>query len=53
MKFQGSRLPFDQLRSILTQFTPDFEIFPKTGNARPTPASKPFEVTVPTTMLSD
>ena len=46
-KFEGSRKPFEQLRSLLTQFTPDFEIMPGTKNARPTPAStKPFQMVV-------
>ncbi len=44
-RFEGSREPFNQLRSILTPFTPDFEIFPGTRNARATPATpKPFQV---------
>ena len=35
--------PFNELRSILTVFTPDFQIFPGTANARPVPAAKPFQ----------
>lgn len=46
-KFEGSRQPFEQLRSLLVQFTPDFEIMPGTKNARPTPANtKPFQLVV-------
>jgi len=29
-KFEGNRKPFDQLKTILVQFTPDFEIMPGT-----------------------
>jgi alkyl sulfatase BDS1-like metallo-beta-lactamase superfamily hydrolase len=44
VKFEGDRRPFNELRSILTIFTPDFEIFPATANARPVPANvKPFQ----------
>lgn len=44
-KFEGSREPFNQLRSILSLFTPDFEIFPSTRNARAVPAGvKPFQI---------
>lgn len=43
-QFEGDRKPFDELRSILTVFTPDFEIFPETANARPVPTDmKPFQ----------
>lgn len=43
-KFEGDRRPFNELRSILTVFTPDFEIFPGTANARPVPTDvKPFQ----------
>jgi alkyl sulfatase BDS1-like metallo-beta-lactamase superfamily hydrolase len=43
-RFQGDRTPFEQLRSILTVFTPDFEIFPGTRNLRPVPSAvKPFQ----------
>jgi alkyl sulfatase BDS1-like metallo-beta-lactamase superfamily hydrolase len=46
-RFEGSIEPFNQLRSILTPFTPDFEIFPGTANARHTPATpKPFQLQV-------
>ena len=45
-KFEGNRTPFDQFRSILVRFTPDFEILP--GTAAPTKTErsvpKPFEV---------
>lgn len=44
VRFQGDRKPFDELRSILTVFTPDFEIFPATANARPVPTDvMPFQ----------
>jgi hypothetical protein len=46
-KFEGNRKPFDQLRSTLVQFTPDFELMPGTKpvKAVPPPATKdPFEV---------
>ena len=43
-RFEGDRRPFNELRSILTVFTPDFEIFPATANARPVPTNlKPFQ----------
>jgi alkyl sulfatase BDS1-like metallo-beta-lactamase superfamily hydrolase len=43
-KFDGNRTGFDQLRSILVPFTPDFEIMPGTAPKTPTKAPKPFEV---------
>ncbi len=43
-KFDGDRKGFDQLRSILVPFTPDFEILPGTAPKKPTNAPKPFEV---------
>lgn len=46
-KFEGDRKPFDQLRSTLTQFAPDFELMPgtKSGKEAPPPTPKdPFEV---------
>ena len=46
-RFVGDRKPFEQLRGLMTQFTPDFEIFPGTRNARATPANtKPFQMVV-------
>ena len=36
-RFEGDRRPFNELRSILTVFTPDFEIFP--GNRQCSPGS--------------
>jgi alkyl sulfatase BDS1-like metallo-beta-lactamase superfamily hydrolase len=43
-KFEGDRTPFDQLKGILVQFTPDFEIVPGTKPAQPvTPTENPFE----------
>lgn len=47
VRFEGDRTPFNQLRSALTVFTPDFEIFPGTRNARPVPSGvKPFQFTL-------
>ncbi len=46
-KFDGNRAGFDQLRSILVPFTPDFEILPGTAPDRPSKAPKPFEVVGP------
>jgi alkyl sulfatase BDS1-like metallo-beta-lactamase superfamily hydrolase len=46
-KFEGDRKPFDQLRSTLVQFAPDFELMPgtKPGKVTTPPAAKdPFEV---------
>lgn len=44
VKFEGDRRPFNELRSILTVFTPNFEIFPATANAQPVPTNvKPFQ----------
>lgn len=44
VRFAGDRRPFNELRSILTVFTPDFEIFPGTMNARSNQANvKPFQ----------
>ena len=43
-KFEGNRTGFDQLRSILVPFTPDFEIMPGTAPKTPAKAPKPFEV---------
>jgi hypothetical protein len=48
-KFDGDRKPFDQLRSILTRFTPDFELIPGTKPAKagaPT-VKDPFEAHAP------
>ncbi len=45
-KFEGDRSGFDQLRSILVLFTPDFEILPGTAAKRPSNPPKPFEVPV-------
>ena len=44
-KFEGNRKPFDQLRSILVRFTPDFEMMPGTKPAKATtpPSKDPFE----------
>jgi alkyl sulfatase BDS1-like metallo-beta-lactamase superfamily hydrolase len=41
-KFTGDRKPFDQLRSVLTTFTPDFELMPGTK-----PKSDPKQPTAP------
>ncbi len=45
-KFAGNRKPFDQLRSLLVTFTPDFEILPGTAAAKATaaPDANPFDV---------
>ena len=43
-KFDGDRTGFDQLRSILVSFTPDFEILPGTAPQQPINPPKPFEV---------
>jgi len=43
-KFAGDRKPFDQLRSLMVRFTPDFEILPGTAARKPTEAPEPFEV---------
>jgi len=49
-KLVGDRKPIDQLKSILVQFTPDFEMMPGTKTAPPAapPAAKdPFEQAEP------
>jgi len=43
-KFEGDRAGFDQLRSILVPFTPDFEILPGTRPQTASTPPKPFEV---------
>jgi alkyl sulfatase BDS1-like metallo-beta-lactamase superfamily hydrolase len=46
VKFEGDRKAFDQLRSTLTTFTPDFELMPgtKAKKAAPVKPNKdPFE----------
>jgi alkyl sulfatase BDS1-like metallo-beta-lactamase superfamily hydrolase len=43
-KFCGNRTGFDQLRSILVPFTPDFEILPGTATQQYANPPKPFEV---------
>ncbi len=43
-KFEGNRSGFDQLRSILVPFTPDFEILPGTAPKKAANGPKPFEV---------
>ena len=42
--FEGDRTGFDQLRSILVPFTPDFEILPGTSPKQRADAPEPFEV---------
>ncbi len=44
-KLDGDRKPYDQLKSILVQFTPDFELMPGTKPAKPIShsAKDPFE----------
>ena len=48
-KLVGDRKPLDQLRGMLVQFTPDFELVP--GTKLPTPATQeskdPFQQTEP------
>jgi alkyl sulfatase BDS1-like metallo-beta-lactamase superfamily hydrolase len=39
-KFDGNRTGFDQLRSILVPFTPDFEILPGTVPKAPSAAAR-------------
>jgi alkyl sulfatase BDS1-like metallo-beta-lactamase superfamily hydrolase len=48
-RFDGDRKPFDQLRSIIVRFTPDFELMPGTRSAKPItqPTKDPFEVHPP------
>jgi alkyl sulfatase BDS1-like metallo-beta-lactamase superfamily hydrolase len=47
-KFEGSRQPFDLLRSSMVRFTIDFEVLPGTGGKRlPEPTGDPFEVSPP------
>ena len=45
-KFEGDRKPYEQLKSILVVFTPNFEILPGTAAASGAtpPAQDPFEV---------
>jgi alkyl sulfatase BDS1-like metallo-beta-lactamase superfamily hydrolase len=48
-KFEGDRKPFDQLRSTLTGFTPDFEMMPGTKPAKAVapPSKDPLETQHP------
>jgi alkyl sulfatase BDS1-like metallo-beta-lactamase superfamily hydrolase len=47
-KFEGDRKPFDQLKGILVQFTPDFELLPGTKPVKPSePLNDPFEQAEP------
>ncbi|WP_206194054.1 alkyl/aryl-sulfatase [Serratia microhaemolytica] len=60
-KFDGDRSAYEQLKSLMVVFTPNFEMMPGTVNAAPTPASanrnnsaprydaKPFEYVIYTT----
>ena len=43
-KFEGDTRGFDQLRTSLFGFTPDFEILPGTAPQAPSKPLKPFEV---------
>jgi len=46
-RLAGNRRLIGQLAGTLTQFTPDFEIYPGTRNARPTPVTtKPFQMVI-------
>jgi hypothetical protein len=38
-KFDGDRKPFDQLKDMLVQFDPIFEILPGTMETKPAPKS--------------
>ena len=52
-RFVGDRKPFEQLRGLMTQFTPDFEVFPGTRNARSAPANtKPFQMVLQPALAS-
>jgi alkyl sulfatase BDS1-like metallo-beta-lactamase superfamily hydrolase len=42
--FVGDRKPFDQLRSLMVPFTPNFEILPGTAPQAPGKGLKPFEM---------
>lgn len=48
-KFEGDREPFDQLKSIIVKFTPDFEMMPGTKSVKKIvlPADKEFEAQGP------
>ncbi len=37
VQFDGDRSKFDQLRSVMTTFTPDFELVPGTKLGKPVP----------------
>jgi alkyl sulfatase BDS1-like metallo-beta-lactamase superfamily hydrolase len=43
-QLDGDRTGFDQLRSILVSFTPDFEILPGTAPTQHATQPKPFEL---------
>ncbi len=43
-KFDGDRKPFDELRSLMVSFTPNFEILPGTAPKAPAKGPKPFEL---------
>ena len=43
-KFEGDRKPFDQLRSLMVVFHPNFEMLPGTAPKAPSALPKPFEV---------
>lgn len=45
LRYSGDKRVLAQLAGTLTAFTPDFEVFPGTRNARPAPAAtKPFQM---------
>ena len=50
-KFEGDRKPFDQLRSLMVSFTPNFEILPGTAPKTTTKGLAPFAL--PDTLDSD
>lgn len=46
-KLEGSREPYDQLKTMLVQFELGFEMMPGTGTADLTPKAKPFQAEQP------
>lgn len=52
-KFDGDRKPFEQLRSILVAFTPDFEILPGTVNPPKEIPSNPNPFKLPDILPAD
>ncbi|MBS0629442.1 MAG: MBL fold metallo-hydrolase [Verrucomicrobia bacterium] len=52
-KFEGDRKPFDQLRSLLVVFTPDFEILPGTVNMSKATTGNPNPFKLPDLLMPD